>query len=312
MLSARLWRQIAQPDTDNPIFRRASHNYQPARAPKRRVSLPRPLLLCAGIAAIAAVALQPQLLVLLFALPMLMVMLVVASPALLPFFALLASLFLVVEVIQGIYREKRQHTYDLICSASPGSFGASWAVARGIAHRGGWLLALRWGSVQALRLGGGGLVGVLLLMLWQLLTEPSRLGLEQLRALLLFALFLALYYTHLTQTVCLGALIGLFASSFELDQRDAAAIGACLYIVAQALSLGLALLAYAAGAALLVEPGALARMALELLTAGIVILCREALVLALWRWLLARLGGWGWAVNLWAAIAICGDAETAV
>ncbi len=289
MLSSRLWRQIAQPDTRNPIFRRASQSYKPASAPKRRYSFPRPLLLIAGIALIVAVALQPQLLALFFGIPMVMIMLVVASPALLPLFALVAGMFLAVEIIGGITREKRQHTYELICSSTPGSLYANWSFARGITHRGGWFAALRWGGAWSLRLGGVVLGGALLLILWLLLSDQAQVGLEQLRVPLLIALLLVLYYSHLTQTVVLSTLIGLFLSSFDLDKRDAAFISVCLYILAQALSIGLALLFYVTCSRLFYEPQTLVSMGVESVTVGIVILSREALIVALWRGLRARL-----------------------
>lgn len=288
MLSRRLWRQIAQPDTGNAIFRRASQSYKPASAPARRGSLTRPLRLFAGILVIAAVVLQPQLLFLLFVLPIVMVMLVVASPALLPLFALAGGLFLVVEVIGGICREKRQHTYELICSATPGSLQACWSFAQGITHRGGWFSALRWGSAQSLRLGGVVLGGTLLLILWLLLSDQG-LGLEQLRVPLLIGLLMMLYYSHLTQSIILGLTLGLCMSSFDLHRRDAAAIGACLYVIAQALSIGLALMFYVACSRLLFEPQLLVSMGVECAAVAIVILSREALIVALWTWAEARL-----------------------
>ena len=289
MLSARLWRQIAQPDTRNPIFRRASQGYKPASAPERRYSFPRPLLLIAGIALILGVALQPQLLLLLFGIPIVMIMLVVASPALLPLFTLAAGIILAVASIQGIHREKRQHTYELICSSTPGSLVANWSFAKGLAHRGGWFAALRWSSAQSLRLGGVVLGGALLLILWLLLSDPSRVGLEQLRLALLIALVLILYYTHLTQTIVLGLTIGLFLSSFDLEERDAAFIGVCLYVLAQALPIGLAVLFYATCGRLFYEPHTLVSMGVESVTIGIVVLSREGLIVALWQPLRRRL-----------------------
>ncbi len=292
MLSSRLWRQIARPDARNPIFRRASQSYKPASSPRRTYSLPRPLLLIAGIAIIIAVALQPQLLLLLLEVPIVMIILVVASPALLPFFALIAGMFLAVEIIHGITREKRQHTYELICSSTPGSLYANWSFAKGVTHRGGWFAALRWGSAQSLRLGGGVLGVALLVILWLLLSDQARVRLEQLRVPLLIGLMLILYYSHLRQTIILGLTIGLFLSSFDLESRDAAFIGVCLYILAHGLSIGLALLFYVTCGRLFYEPHTLVTMGLEIVTVGIVILCREALIVALWQPLRRRLE-WG-------------------
>lgn len=288
MLSARLWRQIAQPDRRNPIFRRASRTYKPASAPKRRDSFPLPLLLIAGIAIIVGLGLQPQLLILLFAIPIVMIMLVVASPALAPLIALVAGAVLATEIIQGITREKRQHTYELICSSTPGSLCANWSFAKGVTHRGGWFAALRWGSAQTLRLGGGVLGGALILILWLLLSN-QRVGLEQLRLLLSIALMLVLYHSQVTQTIVLGALIGLFSSSFDLQGRDATFIGLCLTVFAQALSMGLAALFYVSCGRLFYEPHTLVSMGVESASVALVVLCREALIVALWRGLRARL-----------------------
>ncbi|MCY4018934.1 MAG: hypothetical protein OXG39_05970 [Chloroflexi bacterium] len=289
MLSAGLWRQIAQPDARNPIFRRASQTYKPASAPKRRYSAPRPLLLIVAIALIIALALQPQLLILLFLIPIVMIMLAVASPALVPLFTLIAGMCLAVEIIQGIYREKRQHTYELICSSTLGSLYANWSFAKGVTYRGGWFAALRWGSAQSLRIGGVALGGALLVILWLLLSDQARPGLEQARMLLLIALLLLLYYSHLTQTIILALTIGLFSSSFDLNSRDAAFVGFCSYIFAQALPIGLATLFYVTCSRLLYEPGPLLSMGIESVTVAIVILSREAMVVALWRGLRARL-----------------------
>ncbi len=293
MLSARLWRQIAQPNRGNPIFRRASQGYRPASAPPS-YRFPRFWLLIglllAGMAAVAAVALQPQLLVLVFVIPIVMIMLVVASPALLPLFALALGPVLVVEIIGGIDREKRQRTYDLICSSTPGSLQASWSVAKGISHRGGWFAALRWGWAQSLRLGGGLLAAALVLILWLLLSDASRLGLAQLRVPLLIGLLLILYYSHLPQTVLLSALLGLFMSSFDLRRRDAAALGVCLYVIAQALSIGLALVFVAVCGRLFYAPPPLLWMGVEGAAVALIVLSREALIVALWRGLAARLG----------------------
>ena len=294
MFSWRLWQQLAEPDRHNPIFRRASQTYKPSRSPKRRYSVPRPLLLIAVIALIAAVVHEPQLLLLLFEIPIVMITLVVASPALLPLFTLCMGALLAVEVIQGIYREKHQHTYELICSSTPGSLHANWSFAKGILHRGGWFTALRWGSAQSLRLGRIVLGGALLLVVWLLLSDHTRFGFEQVRVLILIALILALYYTHLTQTLVLSLLIGLFSSSFDLNRRDAVFIGVCLYLFAQALSIGLALLFYITCSRLLFEPHALIKLLVESATVALVILSREALIVLLWQPLRHRLNSsWG-------------------
>ena len=153
MMSLRLWRQVSQPDIQNPIFRRASQIHKPMSGARRGYRTPRVLLILSAIAAIALLIHAPVLFTLVFALPIVMIALVVASPALLPFFTLAAGAYSVIEVINGIYREKVQHTYELICSSARGSLDANLSFAIGILHRGAWFGALRWGTLQSLRAG---------------------------------------------------------------------------------------------------------------------------------------------------------------
>ena len=68
------------------------------------------------------------------------------------------------------------------------------------------------------------------------------MGLEQLRLLLLVALLLALYYCNMTQTLVLGLVCGLLASSFDLSRHDSMLIGVFSYVM-------LSLLPILAGAA---------------------------------------------------------------
>ena len=140
MRSFRLWRSISDAAIDDPIFRRISQFQRPRRAPKPRRRLPRLLLLMAVLGLVAAVVYSPGLLVLLLLVPILLIMLMVASPVLLPLYTWAAGIQLTADVIDGIYREKHQYTYDLICASARGTLDASWSYATGILHRRDWFL----------------------------------------------------------------------------------------------------------------------------------------------------------------------------
>ena len=144
MLSWRLWQSMAA-DINDPIFRRVSQIHTPDQAPKPRFRLPRLVALLGALAIIAAVIHSPALLILVIAIPMLMIATMVAAPLLVPIATLLAGMHLTAEVISGIYREKRQYTYDLICALTQGRLSVSWSFATGITHRDGWFPALHWG-----------------------------------------------------------------------------------------------------------------------------------------------------------------------
>ena len=218
MMSLRLWRMVSVADINDPIFRRASQMNKPVRKASHDLRTLPILLLLAAIAVAALLIHAPALFTLVFALPIVMIALVVASPALLPFFTLAAGAYSVIEVINGIYREKVQHTYELICSSTRGSLDANLSFAVGILHRGAWFGVLRWGTWQSLRLGRYVLFAALLLTVWLLLSDRASLGFEQLHVLSLIALLLILYYAQLTQTMVMSLIIGLFCSSFDLSK----------------------------------------------------------------------------------------------
>ena len=198
----------------------------------------------------------------------------------------------VIEVINGIYREKVQHTYELICSSTRGSLDANLSFAVGILHRGAWFGVLRWGTL-AVACGLGRYVFVaavvLLLTVWLLLSDRASLGFEQLHVLSLIALLLILYYAQLTQTMVMSLIIGLFCSSFDLSKYDANFVGICLYIFSQVVPPALALLFYATCGRLLLEQHPLTQMLIESIAVLIFIGSREVLIVLLWLPLQRRL-----------------------
>lgn len=288
ILSHRLWLLLAKPDTSNPIFRRVSQAHKPAAA-ARRIAIPRPVQAAALLALLALVIYAPPLLLLLLEIPVLMLSLVVLTPLLLPFCIPLAGAYVAAQVIAGIYREKHQHTYELLCASFKGSLNANWFFAIGILHRGGWFPALHWGVRLSLRIGQSILFALTLLALWLLLSNPPAVGFAQLHLLLFLLLMLGLYYTNMTQTFVLSLLVGLYASSFDVFKRDAALLGMLLYALAQTLPFLLAALVYFAFDHLAAEAHPLMRLGIESSAAAAIVLTREAAIALLWHPLKHRL-----------------------
>lgn len=292
MLSSRLWRSIADAAVDDPIFRRVSQAQTSLTAPKRRLRLSRALLFLGALVFIAALIHAPGLIVLVLLVPILLITLIVIAPILLPGIALVAGAYLTAEIIGDIFREKRQHTYDLICASTRGALDASLSYATGVLYRGEWFLPLRWGSRLTLRAGWAALGGLSVFALFTAVSGAQALGLEQLRLLLLVLLCLALYYSNMTQTLVLSMLAGLLASSFDLSRHDATVIGVFTTLL-------LSLLPLLAGGSLLIglgrlalEPHLLLWMAVEVGALALVVGLRELGIMLLWTVLSQRLE-WG-------------------
>ena len=282
MLSWRLWQLVSEPDINNPIFKRVSQIHKPAKQ-TRHIRIPR-LLVAGSLLALMIILIQaPQLLLLVFEIPILMITLIVLSPALLPFAILLAGAYLVSEVIGGIYHEKHQYTYDLICASTQGSFNASWSFAIGILHRGDWFAALRWGTRLTLRLGQGILIALTLLTVWLAASDGYPVGFEQLRLLLMLVLGLTLYYTQMTQPLVISLVVGLYASSLDWVKRDATWIGMVLYVLAQGLPFLLALLVYIGFNRVDLEPHPLVTIVIEGISLAVIVFTREVILILLWH-----------------------------
>ena len=262
-----------------------------------RVRRPRLLWLVVPLAIALTVAMAPQVLTLILVAPIGMITLIVAAPSLLPAGIWLAGMYHTGEIISGIYREKNQYTYDLICASAQGKLKASWSFATGVVHRGGTLLPLRWGARAALRCGLAALGGLTLFTLLLALTGAFTLGIEQARLLLLPLLFLALYFTHLTQCFVVSHLIGLLASGFEWSKRDAMLVGLFAYTLLNSLPFVGGSLVYLLFRWLVFEPQPLALMAAEALALLLIIAARELTIMGLWRALRRRMGGVGGSVS---------------
>ena len=292
MVSLRLWRRLTAADINDPIVRRVSEIRKATAAPRAGLRMPRLLLLAAIPALVAALAHRPELLALILAIPILMITLMVAAPILLPLVVILASARLTAEVIGGIYREKHQHTYELICASTRGALNASWSFATGVLYRSPWFLPLRWGTVITFRCGLAALGGLGAFALLTALSSPQAVGIEQIRVLALLALLLALYFSNMTQNLVLSLLVGLYASSFDWSRNDSLTLGVFLHLALTSLPLLAGGLAFAMLGRAQVEPGPALRMLVEAGSMLLVVALREAQIALLWRALARRLE-WG-------------------
>ena len=289
MLSLRLWRTIAEADIHDPIFRRVSQIQKPALRSMPRLRTPRLLWLGAPLTMALTVIMAPQMLALALVLPISMIALIVAAPILLPAAVWLAGAFSTGEIISGIYREKNQYTYDLICASTQGKLKASWLFATGIVHRGGFFQPLRWGSRASLRFGLAALGGLTLFTLLFALFGAVSFGIEQIRLLLLPLLIMAVYFSNLTQSFVLSHIIGLLASSFDWAKRDAMLVGLLAYALLNSLPFVGAGLVYLPFRWLVFEPHPLALMTVEAFALLLIILARELTIIALWSALKGRM-----------------------
>ena len=289
MLSFRLWRSIVLADIHDPIFRRVSQIQKPALAPRRRIRLPRPLILLVALAIIAAVFHSPELLVLVFVVPILMITLIVVAPILLPVYVLLAGIHLTAEVAAGIFREKHQYTYDLICASTRGTLNASWSFATGILYRSNWFLPLSWGTRATFRLGLALLGGLSVFTLLTAVSSPHLVGFEQIRLLLLVALILALYFSNMTQTLVMSLIIGLYASSFDWSRHDGTLFVIFAYVMLSGLPLLAAALILFVFGRVALEPHPLLMTVVEASALLLVVGLRELLIRLLWSGLERRL-----------------------
>lgn len=282
MLSLRLWRTIAEADIHDPIFRRVSQIQKPPRRSRPRLGRPRLLWLVVPLTMALTLIMAPQLLALVLALPISMIALLVATPVLLPAVVCLAGAFSTGEIINGIYREKNQYTYDLICASTQGKLNASWLFATGMLHRGGYFPPLRWGARVSLRFGLAALAGLTTFTLLFALSDAASFSIEQIRLLALPLLIIAVYFTNLTQTFVVSHIIGLLASSFDWAKRDAMLIGLLAYLLLNSLPLVGAGLVYFSFRWLVFEPHPLALMAVEAVALLLIIAARELTIMALW------------------------------
>ncbi len=276
VLSWRVWQALAQPDREDPLVRRVSQTDRPIASQTPPGRVPRMLLLFALAIGIGSLFYAPQLLMLLFSLPVVLLSLLVLSPLLLPVVVPLLGALLTSEILAGIARERHGHTWSLLRALPGGAVQANWSCAIGIAQRRAWLSPLRFMARFMLWLGGLFWLLLALLSIWLALTNQQALGDEQARLLLLLALGMAVYYAQLAQTLAVAVVCGMWASAFDWQRRDVAFAGLCLYLALGVLPLLLGLWLTSRG--------------WWLLAVGLVLLLRECAVWLLWRNLRWRLG----------------------
>lgn len=284
MLSWRVWQALAQPDRDDPLVLRVSQADRPRNPPrsphrdgdKRNLHTQLLLWLLALVMGIGSLFYAPQLLMLLFSLPVVLLSLLVLSPLLLPLVVPLLGLLLTSEILAGIARERHWHTWPLLCALPGGALWANWSCAIGIAQRGAWLLPLRFLARLMLWLGAVFWLLLALLGIWLAITDQQALGGEQARLLLLLALGLAVYYAQLAQTLAAAVVCGLWASAFDWQRRDVAFAGLCAYLALAVMPLLLGVWMTSRG--------------WWLAAVGLVLLLRECAAWLLWRNLRWRLG----------------------
>lgn len=284
VLSWRLWQALAQPDREDPLIRRLSQADRPRNPPRsphpdggKRILRVQPLLmLLALVIGIGSFFYAPQLLMLFFTLPVVLLTLLVLSPLLLPAVVPWLGLLLTSEILAGVARERHWHTWHLLCALPGGALQANWSCAIGIAQRGAWLLPLRFLARLMLWLGVAVWLLLALLGIWLALTAQQALGGEQARLLLLLALGLAVYYAQLAQTLAVAVVCGMWASAFDWQRRDVAFAGLGLYLALGVLPLLLGLW--------------MASHGWWLAAVGLALTLRECAVWLLWRHLRWRLG----------------------
>ncbi|MCY4145176.1 MAG: hypothetical protein OXE95_01550 [Chloroflexi bacterium] len=276
MFSWRVWQALAQPDRDDPLVRRLSQLDRPTSRQGSAWLAPSKLLGLLVFFGLGSLFLAPQLLMVFFTLPVVLLALLVLSPLLLPAVAPLLGLLLTGEILAGLARERLWHTWPLLCALPGGALRANWSCAIGLAQRGNWLLPLRFLARLTLWLGMALWLLLALLSLWLAFSNQQAPGGEQARLLLVLGLGLVVYYAQLAQTLAVAVVCGLWPSAFNWQRRDVAFAGLGLYLALAVLPLLLGLWMTSQG--------------WWLAGLGLALMLRECAAWLLWRHLRWRLG----------------------
>lgn len=234
MLSSRLWQTIEDPITHNPIFMRIRDDYILRAKPKTEVKIPGYVYAIIILLLIILFIRAPFFFIMVAQLPVFVILPLVLSPLAMPIFVVVAGSYLVSRIIQIIHKEKRQYTYELLCAAPDGCLDTSWLVATGILHRGSWFMWLKMCAWLCYRLM---LVALIILGGFVVVTLPSMENnanrLEAVQTLINLILLAGLYYTSMIQPIVFSLVIGLHATSWNLNQRDTSLIGLFTYLIFQ-------------------------------------------------------------------------------
>ena len=289
MLSWRLWQTLSEPAYKNPIFKRISNDrrrFATGQASIRIPSYVRKLVLALIILAIIR---TPYILLLLFQIPAIVITLIVITPVLLPYIIMVYGAYLVSKITTIIHKEKRQYTYDLLCASPDGALRTNWILATGIIHRGDWFYWVEALGNFTYRVGQIILLGLASLTLLAFLFTEAPLYMESLQTLISLSLILVLYYTSFIQTFVLILLVGLYATSLELNQRDSNVIGLVLYIILQCLPYLIAITLYLLLHALLPNPQPVLAIGVDCIVLGSISVTQEVNITLIWYRLTKRL-----------------------
>ncbi len=286
MITRTLWRALAAPPVDHPLFRRVN-----ASVPGARNWIGVWLVLGVGTAIVFLCSVVSSALRwTAVALPLL--------PLVLPLLVNLRALGWSLDVADAVGRERERETWDLLRLLPRGGLWSGWTVACAWIYRHDTFTFVK-GLVQSVLAIGGGLVIVITLVA-TITFEPARfrnLTADQLPGVFMIAsaAIIVLLYIDFVQTLVLAAIVGLYAGNSAKTREDARALAASLFAVIQ-MSIYMAATVIGWG----IMPGLFSRLGwtglvplISLVVFRFVLLCgtREIVLLALWRRLVDQLGG---------------------
>lgn len=275
--SWKLWRALQRPPLQSPLFRRAYTRQQPRRA---SAALPNFIPLMGWFRAISLIVL-PVVLVLI-GVPVLVLtysLSLAIAPLLLPLVNTVYGLNHAISASGGIVRERERQTYDILCTALPGSLGTHWSYCTGWLHYHAVFRAVLLAALMT------GILASILGVSPQLIFggEPVPLWVNIDRAAALGVLFLIDY----AQTSVLSSLTALLIPVYAETESNARLWAAALFLALQATVYGTTLImtTFALPECLQlvgIDP-VLAALLIPPLGLAFFVITREALITALWR-----------------------------
>lgn len=275
MLTWKLWQALNRPPVRSPLFRRIYQRHLMAEG----LDMPRiPLL---GLFRSAGLVILPVILILIglpLVLPVYYLMLLCA-PVLLPLINSVYGLTLIINVSGGIARERRQRTYDLLCTVPSGTLGMHWSYCTGWIHA---HVGYRYVMLVVL---GTGILAVIVGLSPQIVfgAAPPSLVVLLVRGLALIVFFLADY----VQSVIISSLLSLIIPISDEDETNVRLWTASLFVALQfAVYLPTLLLAvYALPSTfqlLRLDPN-LGGLLMPVLLVGFFIVMRSLIINGMWR-----------------------------
>lgn len=286
MITRTLWRGLAAPPVDHPLFRRVNGTTHGGRS---WMGLWLVIGIGASIVFLCSVV-SSALRWTAAALPLL--------PLVLPLLVNLRALGWSLDVADALGRERERETWDLLRLLPLGGLCSGWTMACAWFYR-HETFAFVTGLVQTVLAISGVLVTIITLVA-AVTFEPARnrnLTADQLPGefMLASAATIVLLYVDFVQTLALAAVVGLYAGVSAKTHEDARALAASMFAVIQ---LSIYLSVAVIGSAII--PGLFSRLGwtglvplVGLVVFRFVLLCgaREIVLIALWRHLVDQLGG---------------------